>query len=102
MIQAHPKPGTKKKRSKTVAEKAYHNLVASHGCIICGAGANIHHVRPNAAPKDHMRVLPLCHRHHQGSEGLHHLGKRVWWEKFGYELDLLEILNERLNQRKSA
>lgn len=95
-----PKPGKRIKHGKTQAEKAHHNRVASIGCIICGAPACIHHVRGNAAPKDHMRVLPLCHHHHQGSEGFHHLGRSEWVSRYGYELDLLEILNERL--KKSA
>lgn len=79
-------------KSKTKAEKDHLNQVASHGCIICGAEACLHHIRLFGEPRDHFKVIPLCHFHHQGAEGLHHLGKREWRKRFGHELDLLKRL----------
>jgi len=96
MIKPILKPGRKPKPGKTQAEKAHLDRVASLGCIICGAPACIHHVRQNASKRDHMRVIPLCHYHHQGQEGLHHLGRAEWVKRYGKEIDLLEIVRERL------
>jgi len=90
------KPGRKQKSGKTQAEKDHHNRVASLGCIICGGHACIHHVRGNASKRSHMMVLPLCHYHHQGEEGFHHLGRSEWVKRYGKEIDLLEIVRERL------
>ena len=100
MIKPIPKPGKPKKAGKSTAEKAHHDLVASFGCMICGAPACVHHIRQNGEPRDHKKVIPLCHYHHQGAEGIHFLGKRVWYERYGHEMDLLEQLNEML--KKSA
>ena len=91
-----PKPGPMKKHGKTAAEKAHHDRVASLGCIICGGEACIHHIRQNASKRDHMRVLPLCHYHHQGEEGIHFLGRSEWVKRYGKEIDLLEIVNDKL------
>ena len=33
--------------------------------------------------------IPLCHHHHQGGEGIHTLGTKIWEEKYGTQEDLL-------------
>lgn len=82
-----------KQTGKTKEDRKYLDRVASLGCIICGAPACIHHIREGqgmsqrASDRD---VLPLCHNHHQGKEGIHTLGTRTWQKKFGTELELLE------------
>jgi hypothetical protein len=107
MIQAHPKPGLARKnksRRKTSAEKEHLDFVASQACMISGKRpVEVHHIRLNGEPKDHFKTIPLHYDYHRGKYGIHDgLGKYAWREKFGHEMDYLEILNERLNQRKSA
>lgn len=74
--------------------------VAALGCIVCrnlrlGLGltpATIHHCGTHmGGGRNHMRVLPLCHEHHQGKEGIDgkHMSKRAWQEKYGTEDQLL-------------
>jgi hypothetical protein len=43
-------------------------------------------------PRDDSKTIPLCWNHHQGPDGIHTLGKYVWREKFGHELDYLNNL----------
>jgi len=89
------KPGKPVKHSKTKKEKAHLNLVASHGCMICGKRANVHHIRISGEPRDHRKTIPLCYDHHQGSEGIHFLGKKEWRKRYGHEFDMLNELNKR-------
>lgn len=60
--------------------KTYKNTVASFGCIACkllGHGetpAMLHHVREGqgmAQRASDWLVVPLCHEHHQGKNGIH-------------------------------
>ena len=64
--------------------------LAEAGCVICGSPACIHHIRPHGAKRDNKMVIALCHYHHQGEEGIHHLGKKEWRRRFGHEMDYLE------------
>jgi hypothetical protein len=96
----YPKPGKKVKHGKTAEEKAHLDWVASLGCVICGKPANIHHVRSVASKRDHTKVIPLCYYHHQGKMGIHTIGKKIWWEQFGHELDYLKQIQERLWKMK--
>lgn len=68
------------KRSKTAAERRYHDRVAQMGCLLCqllGQGdtpANVHHVREGqgmAQRASHWLVVPLCPACHQGPNGIH-------------------------------
>lgn len=84
----------------TKAEESHLSRVASLGCLICGAHpAAIHHIRRYGAKRDHFNVIGLCHLHHQGAEGVHHLGSKAWQKKYGSYEDLqakLEKLMEVL------
>lgn len=83
----------------TKAEKRHMGRVAALGCIICGAAATIHHCGTYmGGGRHHMRVLPLCWGHHLGPEGIDgkKMGKRIWEEKYGSELDLLAKVHEIL------
>jgi len=42
----------------------------------------------------------ICHTHHQGSQGIHHLGNRVWEEKYGTQKEMLEMYLEETNNKK--
>ena len=93
-----PKPGAKKKTSRKAAEKAHLGLVASLGCVICGRTACVHHIRINGEPRDDFKTIPLCYYHHQGPEGIHHLGKHEFRKRFGHELDMLERVKNLLTK----
>ena len=89
-----------KSKAKTKAEKLHHDRVAALGCVVCrslGHGetpAEIHHIRSGCGAGQratHLRVIPLCHRHHRtGGYGVAiHAGQRTWEENFGTEEKLL-------------
>ena len=99
------KPGNKPKKnrqkSKSKEEQDHLNWLASRGCCICNAPANIHHIREFGESRDHFKTIPLCHFHHQGSEGIHYLGKREWRKRYGHENDYLKDLNEKKNNYRN-
>jgi hypothetical protein len=68
--------------------------VASLPCVLCGAWpVQVHHILEGRTPgrKSHdCLVLPLCVDHHQGSQGIHHLGPREWKRRF--KTDELKLL----------
>ena len=86
------------KKPANKAEKKHMDKVASLGCIICKQPAVIHPVRKHGSKRDHMKVLPLCPRHHrnEGAFGIAiHAGKNEWELNHGteeYLLDVLEML----------
>lgn len=102
-FKSFPKPDKKKKRQKTPEEKDHLAWVASQPCSIpgCPNRSNVHHIREHGEPRDHFKTIPLCWDHHQGDGGLHGLGKYVFRERYGHELDMLEELMKRKNQIES-
>jgi len=81
----------------TVAEKKHQALVRDIGCIVCllkmgeRTPASVHHAKTGAGGrKNELKVLPLCHFHHQGREGIHTLGRKAWQQKYWSEDELLE------------
>lgn len=58
----------------------------------------IHHCGTGAGGrKDHDKVLPLCHEHHQGElgiDGKRMFTKRTWQERYGSEDSLMIILKQ--------
>lgn len=87
-----------KARKPNAEELRYWDHVRDLGCIICGARwPHIHHALTGAGGrKDHMKVLPLCHYHHQGEQGIHTLSRRVWEDMFGTEHELMDKVNKVL------
>lgn len=84
-------------KQPTKAERAMWDRLASMGCIICASPASIHHAETGmGGRKDHKKVIPLCHYHHQGDEGIHTLSRRVWQQKYGTEQELMIKAQERL------
>lgn len=91
----------KGRKAATVAEKAHMDSVASLGCIICKiffntfSPANIHHVRKHSR-RDHIKVVPLCPRHHQsGGYGVAvHAGRQEWEKNFCTEEELLSKVQD--------
>lgn len=83
----------------TAAEKRHLNAVASLGCIICGnPTVQIHHVRRFGETRKHSNATPLCWLHHQGPEGIHHLGKREWERRYMSQDELLAETRRRLEE----
>lgn len=87
----------RKKKSNPLKDKEHLNWVASHPCSIpcCMEPPCVHHVRLNGEKKDDRKTIPLCWNHHQGPEGIHHLGKYRWREKYGDEVKMLKTLMEK-------
>lgn len=80
------------KKSATKSDKEFMGRVAALGCIICKQPATIHHIRKGMGMgqrNTHRKILPLCHNHHQGKEGIHTLGTKTWQAKYGDEEMLL-------------
>lgn len=90
------KPGPAKKK-KPPKDKAHLSWVASQGCMIPGCLNQpcVHHIRECGEERDDRRTIPLCWYHHQGPEGFHFMGKKVWVKKYGRELDMLKKLMEK-------
>lgn len=66
--------------------------VAALGCIVCGGPAMVHHIRSGMGMgqrASHYQTIPLCYNHHQGREGIHTIGTKVWQIIHGYERELL-------------
>jgi hypothetical protein len=65
------------------------SAIAAKGCCVCHrfygvhSPATIHHVRSYGGKRDLAPVIPLCHLHHQGEQGIHHLGKKAWERIYG-------------------
>lgn len=85
----------------TKAEKAFMNKMAEYGCVVCRwheavddlPPSNLHHIRDKTGMgKKDKDIIPLCHYHHQGKEGIHTIGKQTWEDKYGKQRDLHEKL----------
>jgi hypothetical protein len=83
----------------TIAEKKHMSAVAELGCAVCrrmgyeGTPAELHHPRRGTGMgqrASHFEVIPLCPRHHRGSNGVHGLGTKGFVKHWGFdEADLL-------------
>jgi hypothetical protein len=92
----------------SAAGRRHMGRVAELGCCICrrlGLGAtpaNVHHIRTGVGMgkrADDKDTIPLCHYHHQGAGGIHHLGRKAWEAHFGVtELQLLQETKEALHE----
>ncbi len=58
----------------TQTERAHMDRVASLGCLICHAPAEVHHIRQGQGMgqrASHYLTVPLCPEHHRGTTGIH-------------------------------
>ena len=91
-------------------EKEHMDKVQQLGCIVCKlergiyTPAEIHHI-VGKTKRSHMRVLPLCFRHHR--EGSYnelfvsrHPFKREFEKRYGTEEELLEKVEQLLQHTK--
>ena len=96
---------------KGKARSAHFARVAALGCIAClidgypGTPPELHHPRANAgmgqkAPD--TDVLPLCHRHHRGTDHPRtpsiHLDRLAFIERYGSETELLARVRALLGE----
>lgn len=102
-----------KGRNPTVAERHFHDRIASLGCIACrldgvtNSQVSIHHIDGRTKPGAHMRVLPLCGGHHQDGTGAPgmiavHPWKARFEARYGRQEDLLKQCLELLGERDAA
>lgn len=85
-------------------------IIASLGCIVgpvrsCAGRITIQHCGTGAGGrKDHAKVIPLCWEHHLGKEGIDgkRMSKRAWQEKYGAEITLLRITEQRLKRLRNV
>ena len=84
-------------------ERRHIRRVIALGCIVCGAPAELHHIRSLAAGSGtglkvtHFETIGLCPSHHRtGGYGIaFHAGPEIWEKTFGRQEDLLaQILKE--------
>lgn len=83
--------------------KEWKSKVADLGCILCRhfdlgqTPASLHHAREGQGMSQRASdwlVIPLCHRHHQGQDGIH---SAKFYSKFKLdEMDLLAMTIEAL------
>lgn len=80
--------------------------VASLPCVLCKRlgvatyGVHVHHIREGqgaAQRASDYLTLPVCPEHHQGSSGIHGLGRKGFYARYKLtELDLLADTIEAL------
>lgn len=89
-------PGKRGKKSKTAAEKRYHEFVASLPCLVCGRHpVQVHHVTASIHggrfSRSHWLVTPLCCEHHKIEFGplnsVEALGHAGFFLAHGYDLE---------------
>jgi hypothetical protein len=95
----------KKKRQPTAEEKNHMAKIAAMGCVLCGASAEVHHIRTGMGMgrrAGHFQTIPLCFFHHRGMRGIHALGRKRWEKEFRVtESGLLEKVMRDLALGKS-
>lgn len=81
-------------------EREHLEKVAQQPCMVCGAWpVQVHHIETGMGrKKDHLRVISLCYRHHQGEDGLHTIGRKAWVQRYGREVDLMAKMLERMSE----
>ena len=83
------------KRPNKETQKKYNRMV-DFGCVVCQKVYGVytepcihHFTGAGMGLKSTEKYIPLCHTHHQGIEGIHHIGTRNWEKKFGSQQELL-------------
>ncbi len=69
--------------------------VAALGCCICQGPAQVHHIRDQTGMgmhSGHLETIPLCHYHHEGEQGIHHMGKNAWERVYGAQRGHLDFV----------
>lgn len=99
-----------KGKAPTKTEKAFHDELASLGCIACYMDGrymeevSIHHIDGRTKPGAHRKVLPLCAGHHQDGTGMPgliavHPWKARFEKAYGRQEEILQLCHELLARR---
>lgn len=98
-------------RTPTADERRWMLSVAQLDCVvcrhyhgICGTPAEIHHTEGRNAPECHMKVIPLCTRHHRQPDHLrpkrwvsrHNDSKPEFVARYASEAELLAIVAQEV------
>lgn len=85
-----------KPKKKLKGDRSNWERIRALGCIICGtSNPHLHHALTGSGRrKDDTKVLPLCYFHHQGEQGIHTLGRKVWQALYGTETELLDKVDK--------
>lgn len=76
--------------------KRHMAAVARLNCLVCGAWpVEVHH---ESKPRNDMRVLPLCPKHHRREfgPGAYHYSPRAFYEAHGDSKFLLAVVEDKL------
>lgn len=97
---------------KPAERKARFDALVRIGCVVCRRNGiysepHIHHAlgikyRATGKKASDEHTYPLCGYHHQGADGVHHLGLREFERRFGGQDEMLEEVNsliERYNMK---
>lgn len=81
----------------SAASDRYQARVRELGCLICRVMScppprtiEIHHVESVRDEASEFAVVPLCHEHHEGANGVHGLSRRGF--EMRYKLSPLDML----------
>lgn len=95
----------------TKSEKEHKKKLSQMGCVLCikiygdhdSGEVQLHHLRSSGWGKGgYETLIPLCHNHHQGDEGIHTLGTKAWERYFDVsQRDLLDLTIERMGQMET-
>ena len=85
--------------------KSYQDRVRALGCVVCEhleqhsmEDVSLHHVESIRDSLSEWVVVPLCHFHHQGSGGVHALGRRGFVARYKLtDIDLLALVAKGLS-----
>lgn len=103
MAKAKPPTKTQRERWSKITQLGCYagrlmGLAASR-MAPCRNMPSIHHAETGmGGRKDHDKIIPLCHFHHQGEQGIHTLSRRIWQPIYGYERDMLEQIKIDLGE----
>ena len=76
------------------AAKRRLNAIQDLGCCVCGAPAELHHVRRDGQSRKTAPVIPVCRQHHPGhGDGI---GRETFEALYGPEEHYVEWVEEQL------
>lgn len=83
--------------------RRYHARLRMLDCVVCVATGEkppakcqeLHHAGDATTERNDWSVVPLCHEHHEGAEGIHGLRRRGFFKKTQLsDVTLLAITNK--------
>lgn len=99
-------------RTPNKQEREWLSLVAQIPCVVClsrlnvESPAEIHHTDGKTKPNAHLKILPLCAKHHRHADPDHQWvsrhgdGKAAFEAAYGPENALLSMTGELVEQLK--